>query len=1308
MIQFPMDGATTKHRPHPDLIAMNNSPKNARRNSLQKRSFVFESLENREVLNSPSAVWLGQTGVDQVGPWNDLKPSSIQDISVQLDHLPTDRTITRAVVQGHGADRWEFGGPAGSWLVDLERPLNSEKATLYFEPARLETGREFSVGLTYDDGTFQEIYFPGGTADPNLKVAGQGVQANWMGSSAGVDLTTPSAAIGPDGITDLQISLAQLDPLKSVKAVDVVDANNVWIASYGLNPSRVGTAELSRNPSAPDQGTLTFSASNRTIAGPLTIQVTYANDSKDSTTCSLGSLSTSPISITPNINFTSTKATADWQGQVVTDPERAGWVRVSVNSLPTRGISAWQLNDPSGQTWLWTITGEGSPWTAIPDTRSLIASQDFYGNWTLEFDTRWDLSGKSLNLLAAADDGRYFSIDLTGGSVDLSKRSPAPDTTEIITAPGTDLQDLVNRFGTVRLSDGIYNLTQPLILKKPVNLIGSSKAILQFSQATNDPGWTASIKLAAGNIRLAGFQVQFASPIRWRENISYGPAVIGTPDNYDTALGRVGAMPNLVLEGLNIQGPRPNSLNEEAPRLMRMIGDVSGQIRRNTLFGGLIEVVGGPWAITNNTHTGTWAGSFNYDTIAAHDTHGLTVTDNIVTPSSDSGTVFRFLVVTGQSSNVSVINNRVIGLGAKFTDSPEIQGINAHEVILTEAYHVAYEGSLLGLDISRRQIRVGNTLARDYQPGDQVAILDGPAAGSYRTVQAVLNATTLLLDQPLPDSVQIGTSISINKGMTNLNLIGNVIDQTNRPQSLGMVLVGNLYGVNVSNNRIIGGLRGIQVIAYPSETPRDWGWTRNVVQGLSLTGNQFSDVLWFNQVMVSHSNYARANYGRLYLTGEVAGNTFQWSETFLRSQLGQSPADSNLLLPALQIGDQGVWDDHESNLKLGTNSVDLPLGWLNRPALWTQSGTINGQAATGQLLPLTAVLKLIAPTGLALVNDSGISVTDGLTNDPRIRFDSIPGLSYEYRVAGSPVWKSIATPSAWTPSGLSEGLNQLEVRAYDGANQRGPAGAFSFKLDTTAPAAPTGLIQKTFDSAAWQSSSSPDATGITATLKNAVSTETQSLPATALGTTFTRWINGSNRVEISSTDAAGNRSFASTTTWNYICSGSWGGQDGSDFASLNTSLKSDGKQDVRLDIQGLPSGKTVISLNVIAFGGGQWAWPSATTGTFGAAWRPSTTGRSGAIYFQTNRREIGRPFNIILKFSDGTSQNFWMQGGVADPNLSVKSGLKSASVQAFNVTTTEPKTVVIPMNKKVSVAPKTKTAAVARTSTLPKVIARKW
>ena len=116
---------------------------------------------------------------------------------------------------------------------------------------------------------FQEIYFPGGTADPNLKVAGQGVQATWMGSSAGVDLTTPSATIGPDGITDLQISLTQLDPLKSVKAVDVVDANNVWIASYGLNPSRVGTAELSRNPSAPEAGSKSETPSCVPVDRPL-------------------------------------------------------------------------------------------------------------------------------------------------------------------------------------------------------------------------------------------------------------------------------------------------------------------------------------------------------------------------------------------------------------------------------------------------------------------------------------------------------------------------------------------------------------------------------------------------------------------------------------------------------------------------------------------------------------------------------------------------------------------------------------------------------------------------------------------------------------------------------------------------------------------------------------------------------------------------------------------------------------------------------------------------------------------------------
>ncbi|MCY2933892.1 MAG: hypothetical protein NT172_06955 [Planctomycetota bacterium] len=1235
------------------------------RKSLRKLHLEIESLENREVLATPSATWIGQTGIDLVGPWSELKPSTIQDISVQLGSLPTDRSISKAVIQGHGADRWEYGGPAGSWLVDLQRAPGSANASLFFEPARLETGREFSVGLTFDDGSFQEIYFPGGFADPNLKVAGQGLQATWLGSSAGVDLTTPSAAIGPDGITDLQISLTQLDTSKSIKAVDLVDANNIWIASYGLNPSRVGTAQLSQNQATPSQATLTFSAPNRPIAGPLTIQVTYSNDSKDSATCALGSIATNPATISPDVTFTPSLATASWLGQVVTAPDRPGWERITVSNLPVRGISAWQLNDPSGQTWLWTISGQGSPWTPIPDTRSLIASQDLSGNWTLEFDSRWDLAGSALNLLAASNDGSVFSIDLMGGAVNLDLRSPAPDLTEIVTAPGTDLQDLVNRFGTVRLSDGIYKLTQPLILKKPIQLIGSPQSILQFSQPADSTGWTSAIKLAAGNILLSGFQVQFDGTIHWLDNIRYGPAVIGTPDNYDIALGRIGPMPNIVVDGLNIQGPKPNSANEEAPRLMRLIGDVSGQICHNTLFGGLIEVVGGPWSITANTQTGTWPGAFNYDVIAAHDTHGLSITDNIIAPIAASGTLFRFLVVNGRSNHVNVINNQVTGLGAKFSDPPEIQSVNAHEVVLTEAYHVDYEGLLLGLDSTRRQIRVGAALGLGYQPGDQIAILDGSAAGSYSTIQAVINTTTLLLDKPLPTSVNVGTAISINKGIDRLNFSGNTIDQTNRPQSLGMVFVGNLYGLNISNNTIIGGLRGLQVIAYPSETPLEWGWTRNVVQGLTMTGNRFADVLWFNQVAVSHSSFARANYGRLYLTGEISSNTFQWSDRFLRQQIGQLPTDSNLLLPALQIGEQGIWDDHESSLKLGNNYLDLPTGWLNRPALWTQSGTVNGLSATGQLLNLSLVPKLLAPVGLALVNDTGISASDGLTNDARLRFNAAPGVMYEYRTNKAATWQPIASPSqSWSPFGLVQGLNQIEVRAYDATNLPGPSAIFTFQLDTVAPDSPSGLVQKSFVLAGWNAPATPDITTITASLTNSYSTETQTLAPNALGTIFNQWAIGPNKIEVYATDAAGNRSASTSATWNYFPSGTWGGQDGSDFAGLFNTLKPDGKQDIRLNIQGLPFNTAPSSIIISAFGGSTWAWTSTPTRAFAAYWQPSSSGRSGSLYFQTNRREIGRPFNITITFKDGSTQNFWIQGGQADPNLHAKISTNSVLAQA--------------------------------------------
>ena len=1284
------------------MIFRSQEPK--RNKNARTASLKLESLETRQVLSSSfQATWVGQAGVDDVGPWNDLRPSGIQDVEIDLSGLAQNRTITHAIVQGYGGDRWDFQGPAGSWLAEIQRSPGSSSAKLFFEPARQETGREFSVTLTWDDGTTEGVSFPGGTADPNLHMPGQGVAATWIGSTAGVDLTQPSAAIGPDGMTDLQIGLSQLSTRKTIKAIDLVDGSNNWVASYGLNPSRVGSLEFSRNPINPDMGTLTFSVPNRAMTGPMTVQVSYTDGSKETTSCPIGPVSSSPVSLPPATTFTYSNAAAQWLGQTPNDTTRPGWERIAVTNMPARGIVAWQLNDPAGQTFLWTVSGQGSPWAAAPETKSLVATQDTSGNWTLDFDSRLDTSGRPLNLLAQTVSGQTVSIDLTGGSVDISKRTPAPAATETFAGPGANLQDLVNKFGTVHLADGVYALSQPLVLQKPINLVGSAGAILQFSQAAADPAWTAAIKLASGNIQLSGFQVRFGSPVRWQDNISYGPAVIGSPDNYDFALGRIGAMPNVVIQNLNIQGPQQTAINEEAPRLVRMTGDVSGRIQGNTLYGGMVEVLGGPWSITSNTHTGTCPGSIVYDAFAAHEIQGLTLTGNVVAPGPNSGAVFRLVSINGRSSNVSITNNQAIGLGSKFGDSPYVQGINANEVILTENYRVQYEGSLLGVDSTRRLVRVPAALSESYQPGDRVAILRGGQAGTAFTIQAVINSTTLLLDQALPADVTTGTAISINRGISGLTISNNVIDQTDRPQSLGIVAVGNIYGLTLANNTIKGGLRGFQVMASPSESSMQWGWSRNVVQNAVISGNTLVDVLWFNQVTVSHDTSARANYERLYLSANITGNTFRWSDSFLRQQIGQSPTDSNLLLPGMQLGENGIWDIQESRLTVAGNLIDLPTGWLNRPAQWNQNGMINGQVADGSLVVLQPVKTIEAPTGLGLVTDTGSSASDGLTNQAKLRLNTLPGLSYEYQTNRSSAWLPVANPAGFVPAGLTDGLVSVNVRAFDISGARGPAATFSFTLDTTAPAAPTGLARTTLEGVAWQKSASADAISQTVTLTNGSFTETQTLAPNVVATTLNQWATGSNSVAVSAVDAAGNRSAPASISLSYLSSGTWGGQDGTDFASLATSLKPDGKQDVRLDIQGLPYGKSVTAIVISGFGGGQWAWPVATAGSFAAAWKPATGGHAGAFYFQPNRTEIGRPFNVTISFSDGTSANFWVQGGKASPNLPVKVVALAANNGSGGTITGASTTT----KKTVAVTVKTPAVKVVRTASPPRVPARR-
>ena len=101
-------------------------------------------------------------------------------------------------------------------------------------------------------------------------------------------------------------------------------------------------------------------------------------------------------------------------------------------------------------------------------------------------------------------------------------------------------------------------------------------------------------------------------------------------------------------------------------------------------------------------------------------------------------------------------------------------------------------------------------------------------------------------------------------------------------------------------------------------------------------------------------------------------------------------------------------------------------------------------------------------------------------------------------------------------------------------------------------------------------------------------------------------------------------------------------------------------------------------------------------------WKPVTGGHAGAFYFQPNRTEIGRPFNVTITFSDGTSTNFWMQGGKANPNLAVKIAALNANSGGGTITGASAST-----KKPIAVPVKTPAVRVVKTASPPRVPVRK-
>ncbi|MFO0909565.1 MAG: hypothetical protein U0794_14620 [Isosphaeraceae bacterium] len=917
---------------------MRSSGNRTRRSTHRHRPGV-ETLEVRSLLSGlPTATWVGQDLHDLAGGASSGAGNGVQDIHIALGNLPAARTISSVNMLGYGGGQWVVNiGNYNPFNGSLVRISGSTTGDLYVDPYMNETGRSFTITFTYDNGTSDTINLQGGTANANLRMPAYAATASWSGQN-GPDVTGVGAGVGPDGYVDAHLTLGHLFPGTAVSLVTLTRPSGLGWGS-GMNPGALNNAEFVPSATDPTTGDLYFSPDTDLFGVNLTVTITYADGKVDHTSLVAGHTSATMAAPSPSpVSVVWDSFHVAWLGQDGTALTGPGDVHLTLSGLPAgRTILAAALGDQVGLSWFYAKPGSGQT-TTDPNSGPLALTTAADGTVNLAFPPGRDETGGSLLLHLTLDDGSHLATQFSGGSADPGLRAADISSTSVVAHPGDDLNDLANRFGTVRLSAGLYPMTQPLVLRHPVTITGDSGATLVFYQAPTDPTWTAAIKVLVSHITLNNFAVRFAGPIRWTDGISYGPAVIGAIDNYDAWVGdpRV----DLSFTHLDLQAPPASSTWEEAPRLFRMANATSGRIADNRLKGGSTEVFNGPWLVSNNTYLGALTNTYAYDAFAGHGTHDVTISGNHVEPVGPSGKTWRFLVMTQTGANDTILNNTVVNIGMMDTDT--VPNPNAPEIILTESYRLHYEGQVASVSADGRVVQIYNPQNGPARAGDVLSILSGPQVGLWVRVEAALDANTYLLDSPITPGK---FAVSLASGFVNETYQGNSIDARGSTHADDLVLAGNQFGARVIGNQLMGGNHAFRISAVPTEMPGPWGWSHAPFLGATVMGNTVTDSMVGGYLDVERNGYTKLSTGRVYFTGSFLFNTGVWTSAFLTRRAAAGRSDQPVLV---SVGNAQIADPWEVVINASGNQVTGPAGVTSGPTLYIFNGIYNGQAYHNQ------------------------------------------------------------------------------------------------------------------------------------------------------------------------------------------------------------------------------------------------------------------------------------------------------------------------------------------------------------------------
>jgi hypothetical protein len=877
--------------------------------------------------------WLGQDGHDLVGGEPGPSKNDYQDVRIAIKGLPPGREIAEVEIRGHGHGAW-ISSNKGKGAVLVVRKPRSTSADLYIEPYMREVGRDFEIKVKLDDGQQANFMIAGGKADPNLRAPGAGVEARWLGQD-GQDRTGPGPGVGPDGFEDVHIALTRLSAKAEIKAVDVTGPGGLAWHS-GVNPKGLPGAELARQEDR-TRADLYFSPPRDLAGQALKVAISYGDDRGDLASVVASKCGPKAAGKATAPNLANSPATARWLGQDGVETG-LGDVHVVLEGLsPNRPIAAAALSDGVVSTWAFKASDRVKLEAGYsPDRLNVRRSGPSKAD--LAFPPVRDESGATMTLRLVDPSGREELIRFPGGPCDPGRRSPELPPGTASARPGDDLHGLVGRPGTITLAKGNYPLSKPLILPKAVRIVGEPGATLVFSQAQDQPPWTAAIKIHAGGTTLEGFAVRFEGPVRWDRQVGFGPSVIGTTDDRDEGFKE--PRYRITLARLDLQGPPSSSEWEDSAHLIRVVSASSGRIEGNTLKGGSVVFEGGPWAIAGNTYKGTIPGTFSHGLFAGRYTHDLALVGNKASDEGPSGKTWRFLCITQRGSN-DLVKDNVVGGGIGPREDDPHQHENEPEVMLTEAYRLHFEGKPAAISADGRVVVIPVPQGGEAGTGDALAILSGPQAGQWRTIAQPLGPRAYLLDEPIDRGTD---AISIATGFVRETFEGNTVDCRGSGIASDLVLAGNHYGVKVVGNRLLGGGEAIRLLASATESPVLWGWSRAPFLGGLFEGNLLEDANGAG-IGVEHGGYTRWSRGRVYMSLTMKDNTLRWSR----------PSGTAGKTPRLTIGTSGGIDAGELILtESGTKVEGAEPG-----AAWVHSATVNGKVVKESPLagPISRVSK---------------------------------------------------------------------------------------------------------------------------------------------------------------------------------------------------------------------------------------------------------------------------------------------------------------------------------------------------------------